>query len=194
MAPTKNLNSHRATVRVNRRLLHSQKSFGRSFRGGSVFPASWERIRETGPNYKASQEAEPATRALCPSSVRLPFSFPRPPLRGFLRPALTPPVVSLPLPLPLPASRCSFGSASASHRQALRAPRFIYNYIYAHATLAQPLGANYCVYASGMRRGARDALAFPTRPLEELAEEARERIIPTNFRVLGSSALRSHLP
>lgn len=47
--------------------------------------------------------------------------------------------------------------ASASHRQALRAPRFIYNYIYAHAMPAQPLSsaANYCVYANcdGVLRG-----------------------------------------
>lgn len=68
------------------------------------------------------------------SLISLSLSFLLDPSLGFLRPLFL-----LFSPRYAPASR-----------QALRAPRFIYNYIYAHAMPAQPLSsaANYCVYAN----------------------------------------------
>lgn len=71
--------------------------------------------------------------------------------------------------------------ASASHRQALRAPRFIYNYIYAHAMplRATPFesAANYCVYANC------DGVSRPFLPWNNSSKKPASRITPTNFRL-----------
>lgn len=131
-----------------------------------------------------------ACHAFCPRPLREPFS----PSVGFLplllhtSVAFFAPLLPLSLSLSLSvartlsllllrsdSSRCSPNLASASHQQALRAPRFIYNYIYAHATLAQPFRALRII--TFMRTGwggppSYSQLVSPS-PCKELIEEAR---------------------